>query len=73
MGGGFELYRGLPVKGGMAPAAVVEALDLFEDRAGVLQAGVPALPAGQFGLHPAPEGFGDGVVLGVADAAQRRQ
>lgn len=46
----------------MAAAAVVEALDVFEDRVGELEAGVPALPVEQFGLHAAPERLDDGVV-----------
>jgi hypothetical protein len=61
MGGVFELYWGLPAEGGVAAAAVVEALDVFEDRIGELEAGVPALPVEQLGLHAAPQRFGDGV------------
>jgi hypothetical protein len=35
----------------MAPAAVVEALDVLEDRVRKLDAGIPALPVEQLGLH----------------------
>ena len=37
--GGFEFYGGLPAEGGVPPA-VVEAFDVFEYRAGELEAGV---------------------------------
>ena len=57
----------------MAPAAVVEALDVLEDRVRQFDAGVPPLPVEQLDLHAAPERFGDGVVVGITDAAQRWQ
>jgi Ni,Fe-hydrogenase III small subunit len=50
-----ELYWCLPVESGVAPAAVVEALDVFEDRVCELDVGVPVLPVEQLGLHAAPE------------------
>jgi hypothetical protein len=46
----------------VAPAAVVEALDVLEDRVRKLDAGVPALLVEQFGLHPGPERLDDGVI-----------
>ena len=45
----FELYGCLPPECGVAPAAVVEALDVLEDGVRELQAGVPALPVEQLG------------------------
>src|SRR5262249_59876495 len=63
-GCGFDLYGWLPAEGGMAPAVVVEAFDVLEDRVGELDAGGPALPVEQLGLHAAPERFNDGVVIG---------
>ena len=57
----------------MAPPAVVEAFDVLEYRVGELDAGVPSLAVEQFGLQASPERFRDGVVVGVADAAERGQ
>jgi hypothetical protein len=57
----------------VSSAAVVECLDVLEDRVGKLDAGVPSLPVEQLGLHPSPERFHDGVVIGIVDAAQRGQ
>ena len=51
----------------------MEGLDVLEDRVGELDAGVPSLPVEQLGLHAAPERFHDGVVVGIADAAQGGQ
>ncbi len=54
----------------MASAWVVEALDVLEDRVGELEAGVPPSPVEQLDLQSPPEGLRDGVVVGVADAAE---
>jgi hypothetical protein len=57
----------------MAAAGVVESFDVLEDRVGELDAGVPSLPVEDLGLKPCPERFGDGVVVGVTNAAERGQ
>jgi hypothetical protein len=46
------------------PAAVVESLDVFEDRAGELEPGVPPLPFQQLGLHRGPNASATAFVIG---------
>jgi len=61
----FELDRRQVAQRGVAPARVVEALDVLEDRVGQLGAGVPAAPVEQLGLQGREERLGDGVVEGL--------
>ena len=56
----------------MAPLAVVEDLEVVEDRVGQLDARLPPLSVHKFGLHSSPEGFDHRVVVVVADRAHRR-
>jgi hypothetical protein len=58
-------------RGRVASLAVVEDLEILEDRVGEFEAGAPALPAWQFGLHPVPERLHQGVVVAVAVAFRR--
>jgi hypothetical protein len=57
----------------VATAAVVEALDLLEDRVGDLDPRAPSLPVEQLDLHPPRERLDDRVVVGLADGAERGQ
>lgn len=49
----------------MAPAAVVEPLDVLEDRVGELDPRAPPLPVEQLDLHASPERLDDRVVVGI--------
>ena len=42
-------------EGAVPSVAVVEDLQVFEERGGQLDSGAPLLPVEQFGLQPAPE------------------
>ena len=66
----FELYRAGPAERAVASAAVVEPLDVLEDRVCELDSRAPALPVEQLDLHASPERLHDRVVVGVADAAE---
>jgi hypothetical protein len=57
----------------VATSAVVEAFDVFEDRGGQFDAGVPTSPVEDLDLQARPKGFGDGVVVRVAHGAERGQ
>jgi hypothetical protein len=59
----FELYRSAHPHGRMTALTVVEYLQVVEDRVSQLDPGLPSLPVEEFGLHSAPEGFDDGVVV----------
>ena len=58
--------------GGVAALAVVEDLEVLEDRVGQLEAGPPPLAVQQLDLHAAPERLDHGVVVAVADRSHRR-
>jgi hypothetical protein len=53
----------------VAALAVVEDLEVLEDRVGELQPGAPSFAVEQLGLHACPESLHHAVVVGVADAA----
>jgi len=57
----------------VAASAVMEDLDLFEYRVGEFDSCMPPFLVEEFGLHPAPERFDDGIVIAVTDAAHRGQ
>ena len=59
--------------GGVAALAVVEDLEVVEDRVGQFQAGAPSLAVEQLGLHPSPEGLDHRVVVAVADGSHGGQ
>jgi hypothetical protein len=48
-------------------SAVVEDLEVLEDRVGELEPVAPTLPVEQLGLHPAPDAFDHRVVVAVPD------
>jgi hypothetical protein len=52
---GFELDGCEHAKRGVAALAVVEDLEVLEDRVGELDSGVPALAVEELDLHAAPE------------------
>jgi hypothetical protein len=57
----------------MSAAPVVEPFDVLEYGVGEFDAGLPTFAVEQLDLHPRPECFGDGVVVGIADGPQGRQ
>ena len=59
-------------EGAVPSVAVVEDLQVFEERGGQLDSGAPLLPVEQFGLQPAPERLDDCVVVAVADGSHGR-
>ena len=65
----FVFDRGEHAERGVAALAVVEDLEVFEDRVGQFQAGPPLAAVEQFGLHAAPERLDHRVVVAVADRA----
>jgi hypothetical protein len=73
VGGGLELYGARAVQRGVSTAAVVEPLGVLEDRVRELDAGAPALPVEQLGLHARPERLGDGIVVRIANGSQGRE
>lgn len=66
---GHELFGALVAEGALQTLAIVEDFDVLEDRAfGLLARREPAA-VDQFGLEPAPEALGHGVVVAVAPPA----
>jgi hypothetical protein len=57
----------------VAPAAVVKALDVLEDRVRELDPRAPPLAVQQLDLHASPERLHDRVVVRVSDGAERGQ
>ena len=57
----------------VTPLAIVEDLEVFEDRTGQFDACAPALPIEQFDLHATPERFHHRVVVAVANRTHRRK
>ena len=55
----------------MATLAVIERLDVLEDRGAQLPLGSPGLSVDEFLLQGREEALGDGVVVGVAAGAHR--
>ena len=66
----LELDRGAHPQGAVAALAVVEDLQVFEDRVGKLHSGVPSLTVQQLDLHPGPERFDDGIIETQQDRGQ---
>jgi hypothetical protein len=54
-------------KRGVPTLAVVEDLEVFEDRVREFDACLPSSTVQQLGLHPTPKRFDDGIVVAVAD------
>ena len=54
-------------KRGVPTLAIVEDLEVLEDRIGELDAGSPTLTVEQLDLHSGPERLDDGVVEAIAD------
>ena len=69
----LELDRCEHTQGRVAALAIVEDLEVLEDRARQLDSGLPPLPIEELDLHPAPEGFDDRVVEAVTHRAHGRQ
>src|SRR4051794_40310205 len=65
----FEVGGREVAEGGMAALAIVEGLDVLEDRGPGLLPGGPALAVEQLGLEGGEEALGDGVVPAGAGAA----
>jgi hypothetical protein len=63
----FELDWCEHAKSRVAPLAVVELLEILEDRVRQLDPGAPALPVQELDLHAAPERLDHGVVVAVPD------
>jgi hypothetical protein len=57
----------------VAALAVVEDLEVFEDRVGQLKAGAPLSTVQELCLHSCPEGLHHAVVIRVADASHRER
>ena len=55
----------------MAPLAIVKHLDPVEDRGGELDAGLPFSGVEELGLQASPKGLDHGIVVCVANGAQR--
>jgi len=62
----LELYRRVNPEGAVPSAAVVEDLDVLEDRVRELDPGPPSPAVEQFDLHPGPERLDDGVDAPIA-------
>ena len=66
----LDLYWCLPVDVALSEAGVVEPFHVVEHGVSTFDAGVPPLPVEQFDVYASPEGFDDGVVVGITDSAQ---
>ena len=71
--GGLEVYGAEVAEGGVAAGRAVERFDPVEHGSGEPGAGWPLVSVEQLTLQRCEEAFGDGVVEGVADGAQRAE
>jgi len=65
----LELDRGKHAKRRVTALAVMEDLEVFEDRVGQLDAGAPGAAVKELDLHPTPERLDHGVVVATPDRA----
>jgi hypothetical protein len=69
---GFKVDGAEIVKGGVESGAVVEGLDVAEDRDATLGTGGEAMMIDQFVFEAAKEGLDEGVIVAVAFATHGR-
>ena len=69
--GVFVFDGGAHPESGLAPFAVVEDFQVFEDSDCEFETGLPASSVQQFDLHTSPEQFHEGVVEAVSDGSHR--
>ncbi len=70
---GLELDGCQHLKRRVAALAIVEDLQILEDRVGQLHSGLPCLSVEQLRLHTTPERLDHGVIKAHADRAHRRE